>query len=186
MTYGLPESLNVAGREYQINTDFRCMFDIFEVLNDVELEDRERGYLALGFFYKDVASIPSADYREAIQKMFWFIRGGKDDDGQQSKKKMLDWEHDYPLIIAPVNHVVGREIRELEHFHWWTFLSAFMEIGEKCTFSQVLHIRQMRANGKRLDKSDAEWYRKNRDLVDLPQTYTEAENDLLNQWGGGD
>ena len=59
-----------------------------------------------------------------------------------------------------------------------------MEIGE-CLFSQIVHIRQMKAEGKKLDKSDAEWYRRNRKIVDLKVKYTAQETDLLALWGGG-
>lgn len=33
-----------------------------------------------------------------------------------------------------------------------------------------------------LDKSDREWYHKNRDLVDMQVQYTAAEDDILRQW----
>jgi hypothetical protein len=58
-----------------------------------------------------------------------------------------------------------------------------MEIGE-CTFAQIVHIRDSRNRGKPLDASDKEWYRRNRDIVDLKTRYTGAEEDLLKKWGG--
>ena len=51
----------------------------------------------------------------------------------------MDWEKDLSLIISPINKIVGHDIR-LDSFHWWTFLSYFMEIGE-CTFNTYVGIR---------------------------------------------
>jgi hypothetical protein len=58
-----------------------------------------------------------------------------------------------------------------------------MEIGE-CTFAQIVHIRSMKAHGKRLSQQDQEWYAKNRDLVDMKTKYTPTEKKLLKKWGG--
>ena len=96
----------------------------------------------------------------------------------------MDWEQDFPYIIAPVNRVIGHEIRAEAYLHWWTFLSAYMEIGE-CTFAQIVHIRDARNRGKRLDDADREWYRRNHKLVDIKTRYTAAEEEFMKMWGGG-
>ena len=96
----------------------------------------------------------------------------------------MDWEQDYSLIIAPINRVIGGEVRSVEYMHWYTFLAAYQEIGD-CTFAQVVRIRDHLARGKSLDKSDREWYRKNRHLVDFKRKYTSADDALMKEWGGG-
>ena len=53
MIYGLPTSVEVCGTAYEINSDFRVVLDIFEVLNDPDLLDQEKGFFTLGFFYPD-------------------------------------------------------------------------------------------------------------------------------------
>lgn len=80
-----------------------------------------------------------------------------------------------------VHRIVGREIRGIKYLHWWTFLSAFYEIGD-CTFAQIVRIRNLKAKGKNLDKADQEWYRQNRHLVDFKVKYTEAEETELERW----
>ena len=93
----------------------------------------------------------------------------------------MDWEQDFQHIVAPINRVVGREIRDVEYMHWWTFVAAYYEIGD-CYFAQIIRIRELRAKGKPLDKSDQEFYKRNRSAIDLKATYTEKENELLDQW----
>lgn len=180
MRYDLPTSLRLGDREYRINADFRAALDIFEVLNDPELEQGEKIGLVLGFFYPDLDTIPQTHLQEALNACFSFLAGGRE---QKPGPVLMNWEKDFPLIIGPVNRVAGKELRQEEFFHWWSFLGAYMEIGE-CLFSQVVKIRSLRAKGKKLDKSDEQWYRENRELVDLPASFTAEERDLMNQWGG--
>lgn len=182
MTYDLPESLMICGEEWKIQTDFRCILDIMEILNDTEIRDRERSFLALLYFYPDFEKMPPEGYEEAKKGLFWFLNGGKT-DAQTGRKppRLMDWEQDFPYIIAPVNRVLGQESRAAKHLHWWTFLSAYMEIGE-CTFAQIVHIRDLRSKGKSLDKADREWYSRNRNLVDLKTRYTSAEEEFFAQF----
>lgn len=188
MGYGLPKTLEICGEEFPVRYDFRVILEIFQALNDGELDDQERGFVALQLFYPDFDEIP--DYREAISKMFWFINGGKEQDSNKRQRPLVDWEQDFPLIVAPVNRVLGYETRAVEYdplentggLHWWTFLSAYMEIGD-CLFSQVVGIRSKKARGKALDKADQEFYRRNKDIVDIKTKYTREQNDLLKEWG---
>ena len=185
MIYDLPRSLAVNNKEYGIRADFRDVLDVLEIINDNELEEQERYFLTLLFFYTDFEDMPREDYQEAAERCFWFINGG--DLVRNTAKKqprLMDWEKDFPLIIAPINRVVGREVRADAYFHWWSFLAAYMEIGE-CTFSQVVHIRSEKSRGKKLSKFDEEYYRGNRDLIDLPVKYTQADMELFKQLGGG-
>lgn len=185
MTYGLPTSLEVCGTAYNIRSDFREILDIIGVLNDPDLNDGERAFLALLAFYPDFDTMPSEHHQEALRWCFWFINGGNDQDPDEPQQPVLmDWEKDYPYIVAPINRVIGHEVREDKHLHWWTFLSAYMEIGE-CTFAQIVHIRDLQRKGKPLDKADKEWYLKNHKLVDMKTKYSAEETELLKKWGGG-
>lgn len=131
MIYDLPKTLEVNGTEYEIRSDFREILDIIEILNDEELKDSERAFVTLLFFYPDFENLPPECYQEALEQCFWFINGGRfDDESQGNPPRMMDWQQDFPYIIAPVNRVIGHEVRADAYLHWWTFLSAYMEIGE--------------------------------------------------------
>lgn len=68
--------------------------------------------------------------------------------------------------------------------HRRTCLSAYPGIVD-VLFAQIVRVREKRAKGKPLDKADQEFYRRNRELVDLAQNCSAAENDLVKQWTGG-
>lgn len=182
MTYTLPTSLEVNSTEYAINADYRRILDIIEILSDPEFTDEEKALTALGGFYADFEDMPYYDYGEAMKQMNWFIDGGMEPDAQKSPR-VMDWEQDFPYIISPINRVVGKEIRAVEFFHWWSFLSAYQEIGD-CLFAQIVGIRSKKARGKKLDKQEQEFYKRNRKMIDLKTKYTAQENEALDMWLG--
>lgn len=178
----LPTAVEVGGREYEIRSDYRAILDICAAMNDAELDQQEKAEIALDIFYPAFAEMPPEDYQEAIERCFWFINCG-DVEQEQKHVKLMDWEQDFKYIIAPINRVTGKEVRSVKYMHWWTFIAAYYEIGD-CTFAQIVRIRDKKARGKALDKTDAEWYRKNRSLVDLKTTYTQQDDDVLSAWLG--
>lgn len=182
MTYELPTSVTLGGVAYEIRSDYRAALDICLALSDVSLSDQDKAEAVLDIFYPAFADMPTSVYEEAVQKCFWFINCGGEGENRKAPK-LMDWEQDFQYIVAPVNRVIGKEIRSVEYLHWWTFISAYYEIGD-CLFAQIVRIRESLAKGKKLDKSDREWYRNNRQLVDFKTQYTEAEEELLNMMIG--
>lgn len=182
MIYDLPTSVEVCGVEYDIRSDYRAILDICVALHDVELDEREKAYVALLIFYPDFESMPPEHYEEAIKQCYQFIDCGESTQGKK-QPRLMDWEQDFRYIVAPINRVAGKEIRSVEYMHWWTFISCYYEIGD-CLFAQIVRIRDKKAKGKQLDKSEREFYRKNKDLIDLKQKYTQADNDTINMWIG--
>lgn len=183
INYGLPKAVEVNGKERAIRSDYRAILDIIEALNDPNLRENEKAYVVLDIFYCDMDDLKEEDLEPAINECFKFINGNE--TRQQSKApKLVDWEKDFSLIIAPINAVAGREIRADEYCHWWTFLAYYNEINGDCTFAQVVRIRDKQARGKSLDKDEREWLNRNRELVELPSHYTDEEEEILKMWGG--
>ena len=85
--------------------------------------------------------------------------------------KLLDWDQDAQVIIADINKVAGTEVWSLPFLHWWTFLSFFHAIGEG-QLSTLISIREKLRTGKKLEKWEQEYYRKNKSRVDLKKRYT--------------
>lgn len=179
MTYDLPTSVEVGGTEYPIRSDYRAILDICIALNDPELDEQGKALVMLDIFYPDFAVIPPEHLQEAAERACWFISCGQPAQGVQ-QPKLMDWEQDFPVIVAPINRVLGQEIRSVEYLHWWSFISAYYEIGN-CLFAQIVRIRDARARGKKLDKSDREWLRNNRNLVDFPSKYTAEDEEIFKQ-----
>ena len=167
--YELPKTAVIDGIEYDIRTDYRVILDIFSAFDDPNLSTQEKLIAGLEIFYVDYEKLTNVD--EAIKTMMLFIgRNQLDEEDTSNKPKLMDWEQDISIIIPPVNRVLGKEIRELEYLHWWTFLGAFMEIGE-CTFYTYVNIREKRLKHQKLEKWEEKIYKENYKKIDIKKRY---------------
>ena len=178
--YDLPSSLEIGGRAYAIRSGWRSVMDIFAALNDPELDTDGKVIAMLTILFPEHDQIPPKDIPAAIASACEFL-----DCGQQEKEgnhpRLMDWEQDAPLIVPAVNAVTGRDIRLDPNLHWWTFFGMFMSV-EGGLFGSVLRVRQKKAKGKKLDKWEEEFYRENKNLVDLKARETSeirAEKDNI-------
>lgn len=170
----LPTSLYVGGENWNIRTDFRAILDILKYFSDPEYEDVQWD-ICLQILYVDYDKMSRRLYSEAAEKAIEFIDMGISDDGRP-KPTTMDWEQDAPVIIPSINRVLGKEVRALGYLHWWTFLGAYMEIGESL-FTQILNIRQKKVKGKKLEKWEKDFYRENKQMIDLKKKYSEEEKE---------
>lgn len=173
----LPTFLQVGSKNREIRTDFRVILDVLTYFNNPEYEPDEQWEICLRILFTDeeFESFSLKDVEEAKQQVIWFIDMGMKDDGKV-KPRVMDWEQDAAVIIPSINRVIGKEIRTMDYMHWWTFLGAYMEIGESL-FSQILSIRIKKARGEKLEKWEQEFYRENKQLIELHRKYTEAEKE---------
>ena len=175
MIGSLPTALEIDGKEYDIRTDYRVVLTIFQAMNDPELTDEEKAMVILYSLF--VEEVPE-NVQEALDKAGWFMDGGQ--SFRSNEKRVMDWEQDEQMIFSAVNKVAGFETRTTEYIHWWTFLGFFNEI-EEGLFSTVVHIRQKRNRGKKLDKTEEEFYKRNRELVNLKKRLSKKEQASLDE-----
>ena len=183
MMWDLPIAVNINSKQHPIRNkcDYRVVLDVICALNDNELTDEEKVKCALFIFYEDISAIE--DFETAIKEMFRIINGGEEqEESAEQKPQLMDWEHDFPVLVAPINRVLGFEIRSVDYLHWFSLLSAYMEIGE-CTFSTIVSIRSKRAKSQKLDKWEIDYIREHRKMVELPQKITAEEQEMLDsEW----
>lgn len=173
----LPTSLEIGGVGYPIRSDYRDILKILDVLGDPGYEEDEKSMIFLIIFFPTYKEIPRDKYQEAMNKAVEFIDMGMKGDGDKKRPATMHWGKDATIIIPAVNRVLGTEVRSLEYMHWWTFLGAYLEIGESL-FSSVLGIRQKKAKGKKLEKYEQEFYRENKQLVDLEPEVKRSEEEI--------
>ena len=179
MSFDLPASVTVSGIDYPVRTDFRVILEIFVMLDDPDLTDADKTEALIRMFYMERPSDPEA----ALQAFSEFCDPrSAARSGQKPSGCLIDWNQDFDLMIAPINHILGFECRTAEHLHWRTFLSAYLEIPPESVFARVLRIREKLRTGKKLEKCERQWYNKNRDLVHLKPKYSKVEEDILNEW----
>lgn len=168
--WSLPMTANIGGKEYEIRTDFREVLQIIKGFTDPDKPEWIRWHIAVGSFF--VGEIPTEHVREAMDFLANFISYSEVE--AKPGPVLMDWDQDAKAIVADVNKVAGTEIRSLPYMHWWTFLSHFHAIGEG-QFLTIVSIRDKLRKGKPLDKWEKEFYRDNKERVDLKQRYSAEE-----------
>ena len=181
MIGALPETLAVNGVDYPIRTDYRNVLQVFEAFQDPELELQEKWIVAIYLMFEDFscaddvisAARDGFGVEEAVKQIQWFISAGSPEK-EILEKPTYSWKQDEQMIFSAVNRVAGKETRDLDYLHWWTFLGYFNEIGE-CSFSYVVGIRHKLNQHKKLEKHEKEFVARNKELVKMRPPKTEAE-----------
>lgn len=183
MIGALPEVLTVGGEDYSIRTDYRNVLQVFEAFQDPELTQEEKWIVAIYLMFEDFscdddvleAAQDGFDLGEAMKQISWFISAGQPEK-QVLEQPTYNWTQDEQMIFSAVNKVAGRETRELEYLHWWTFLGYFNEVGEG-TFSFIVGIRNKLNKGKKLEKHEKEFLFHNKELVLMKKPLTKEEQE---------
>lgn len=181
MIGALPETLPVGGEDYSIRTDYRNILQIFEAFQDPDLTQEEKWIVAIYLMFEDFscaddvlqAAQDGFNLEEATRQISWFISAGQPEK-QVLEKPTYNWKQDEQIIFSAVNKVAGKETRELDYLHWWTFLGYFNEVGDG-TFSFIVGIRHKLNKGKKLEKHEKEFLAQNKELVKLERPKTREE-----------
>ena len=170
MSWGLPKSVTFSGKEYTHRSDFREILKLLSLLGDENKPETLRWYAACFYFYQ--GQLPPAE--EAVSYLERFLTAGQK---AAPGPRLFDWNHDAQLIAGAVNAVAGREVREMEYLHWWTFLGYFRAIGEG-PFATVVSIRDKRRRGAKLTPQEQEFARTHAAMLKLPTPDTEEKRKL--------
>lgn len=183
MIGALPETLTVGSEDYPIRTDYRNILQVFEAFQDPELTQEEKWIVAIYLLFENFSCADDVmeaaqngfDLEEAMKQISWFISAGQPEK-QVLEQPTYNWKQDEQMIFSAVNKVAGRETRELEYLHWWTFLGYFNEVGEG-TFSFIVAIRHKLNKGKKLEKHEKEFLSHNKELVLMKKPLTKEEQE---------
>lgn len=163
----LPRTLNVNGKSYNINSDYRNIFRILAAFKDDELKDAEKALVCLRRLYTDFRLIPGEDYEEAYRQAVRFIDYNAENVNPKKHPKTVDLEKDEHLLFPAVNKVAGQEIRLLPYLHWWTFVGYFQSIDKDDLYSYVILIRHKKATHEKLEKAERKFYEANKGIIDF-------------------
>ena len=176
-----PEQVEVDGKLYKINSDFRTSIQ-FEILmqkkeltekqkefaNELCLLDKEmdRETAELLAKYKDglelyYPEIPN-DINEAINAMLWFYECGKENIDKKKSKK------------SGSGKKIHIDLAEQE-LHWWKFSALFSALSEDCMISKIITYRVIDTKG--MEKEQKAFYNRMKRLCQLPEDISEEERE---------
>lgn len=160
-----PKSLNIAGMEYPINTDFRTILRYNAKLKETEDDDTEGIINCLKMVFDKI--FPE-DIAGAVQSVNWFIRCGKTEKKRKPSNRLLginsnepfDFEVDGELIYSAFkrNDVYGIDLHETPYLHWWEFIAMLNDLPENVKLSRIMEYRTIDTTNKNLSKEARDVY----------------------------
>lgn len=184
LTDSVPESLTIAGTEYEINTDYSVWLK-FEMLLSDEVEDSKATLLDIKkLIFKSKIPPDRAD-EETTEQILWFYRCGKPEQkGGSSSKKIFDYDYDDGYIYAAYMEQYHIDISGT-YMHWWKFHALMLSLSENTEFVKIMGYRAIEINSK-MTAAQKAFYQKMKKHYKLPvkkeeqQRITAIEDALIN------
>ena len=140
-----PQFVEVNGRQYKINTDFRVAIECNRIAEDKTIGDLER---ALGvictLFGQDALDNPQ-DYEKLLKMAKKYLSCGIEDIPVRDQKKDMDFIQDYSYIKTSFRSDYGIKLDE-ENMHLWEFMDLMnglsnSELGNCCILNRIRNLR---------------------------------------------
>lgn len=168
LTDSLPTAIKVAGREYDINTDYSTWIRYEQLLtSDNELEDDElfEEILRLVFPQRRPSDELGA---ETAEQIMWFYRCGKGEKktSSGSGEDIFSYDYDDGYIAAAFKQQYGINLNR-EKLHWWEFHAYMLALSEDTEFVRIMGIRAMKIDPK-MPAAQRNHYQRMKQLYKLP------------------
>lgn len=175
----LPEYIDVKGKKYFIDTDFRTCIIFEKLLNQSNDQDSVETWLDL--FYPEER--PS-DIQAAVDGILYIYCCGKTDMAKTPPRKngnvvlrpkmLYDFEIDAPYIFGAYLSQYGIDLNAIEYLHWWKFRSLFRSLNSS---NKIVEIMSYRATDLSQIKNKSEQARiaKLQKLYEIPHAMTREE-----------
>ena len=139
-----PFYVEVNGKRYKINTDFRYAIKCNEIAQDDSIGDFERALAIIYTLFGDEGIENPNDYEKLLKMAQKYLLCGKEIDGSADKPDM-DFIEDYAYIKTSFRSDYGIKLDE-ENMHWYEFMEMMnglsnSELGDCCILNRVRNLR---------------------------------------------
>ena len=135
-----PQSVEVNGMEYAIETDFRRWIEFHDIaLQQGNDEERVKKIMTL---YKG----PYPDnIEDAVSALCEFYAAGqvKDNGCQRRSVPNYDFEFDQDYFISGFRENYGISLLSIDYLHWWEFLALFRGMNADTELKQRMQLRSI-------------------------------------------
>jgi hypothetical protein len=176
----LPTSVEVNGIEYEINSDFRTSMLFELMMQESELEDKEKILQALKLYFPIVPK----DIDEAVNKILWFYSCGesiesKNGIGKGKAAQIYSFEYDDDYIYSAFLDQYGVDLQDIQYVHWWKFKAMFKALKEDNEIVKIMGYRALDLS-KIKDKEQKAYYKRMKDMYKIPNNINKDEKEKIN------
>lgn len=184
LTEKLPVMLEVNGKEYPIQTDFRSVLQ-YESRMNPDAADIEIIRAVDEMYNHNDEIITVHNFPEAVKTLNWFVSCG-----EQSKKKIsnatlginrnkpFDFNVDGSLIYSSFIQSYGIDLYDMEYLHWWKFNALLADVSKDCQFSKIMEYRTMDLKNKNISKEQKKLYSALQNYYKISEKRSKAEDDF--------
>lgn len=184
----LPEYVEVDGKKYKINTDFRVAIECNEIALDKSIDDEERAFAIIFKLFGKEGLYDTENHEKLLELGQKYLACGKELDTKG--KPDMDFKQDYSLIWTSfMSDFNGLDIDKVK-IHWWKFNDMISglsnsELGNCCLLNKIRYIRNKKLSEIKDPKERQEmaelqkfWALKKYQKPKKEPTYEQKQNQL--------
>lgn len=167
LTEQLPDAVEVCGRSWSIEPDFRLMVELENAVASAAGLAPETLEDLLWRFYLENQPL---DAEAAVEGMLWFYRCGaeeKEGNGAPGQSRAYDFEQDAEALYTSFLQAFNIDL-STDTVHWWQFRRLMFGLPADTPFSQRLHYRTANTSG--MGKEQKKHYSKMKNLYAIRQS----------------
>ena len=179
----LLDRLPIDYKGYLMRTSFRVGIQICDCLDDTELSDEEKMYVAITLLFGK--GIPK--FEDALEGLNWFMACGNPEyKSVGNNKKLFYWDFDATRIYSSFKQTYGIDLAKTD-LHWFEFIAMIGSLDKDCSFNKAIEIRDYDIKDlKGKNRSDMQKMKTN---LTPPVEMTDEEQQKLDEFNaqlGGD
>lgn len=175
-----PTKMEVNGKIYNIDTDYRTALSCFEAINDTEIKDIERAIAVVTLLLGK--EVPLDDIKEALSKCAVYLRCGKEENPNLEDIDM-DYFQDATAIKTSIRQCYHLDLNKEKNVHWWEYNELIEGLTEETLLSKIREIRTYDLS-QETDRKRREQIKKAKDFYALKKTevkLTEEQEESMNK-----
>ena len=170
----LPESVEIDGEIYFLNTDFKVWMKIEQLLNK---RTESALFKALCLCFKRLPP----DALKALSAMTDFLMCGKKaKQGSKKTERLYDFDLDSGLILSSFLSAYNIDLRKTS-MHWYVFVNLISSLPENTVFSKAVFFRGVDLSLIK-NKEDKKYYKKMKSVYRLEE---KIDDDMIADSLGG-
>lgn len=181
----LPRDVSIGGLNIPINSDFRTGILFSLLMEDSEIIDSEKIFLAIDLYFEDLPK--DLNMKEIIDVIIWFYRCDKpinneilsdkdNEDNASISNPILSYEYDADYIYSAFLSQYNIDLQDVEYMHWWKFKALLQGLSEEHLISKIMGYRAMVIDSDMSQKEKA-FYREKKRIFALPDMRTDEEKE---------
>lgn len=144
-----PEYIEIKGKRYKINTDFRVAIECNEIANDSKISDYERAMgILIKLFGTEIIDDGRDDfnvYSKALDLAQKYLSCGKEIKTSNDDVPDMDYVEDMDYIEASFMSDYNIDLSNIQ-MHWWKFYNLLnglsnSELGNCCVLNRIRNLR---------------------------------------------